>query len=198
MAENMGVSDFVSRFTGGGARPNLYKVTFNYPDNIPGLANLDKIKASYLCKAASLPDQTLGVANVPFMGRTIKIAGDRTFNDWTVTMINDTDFQTRKFFEKWNGSINTHAGNIGISNPSTYYVDMMVQQLDRQGNAIYTYDFMGCFPSTVSEISLGYDQNDSVEEFTVTFAVNYWVSKDCSGVVTGEDIPKEAGCKTGG
>jgi len=193
MAENMGISDYIARFSGGGARPNLYKVIFNFPSFLAG-STIDKTKASYLCKAAALPDSTIGVANVPFMGRTVKIAGDKTFNDWNVTMLNDTDFQSRKIFEKWIASLSTHTENTGYSNPSSYYSDLEVHQLNHSGNTIYSYKFYSCFPTSVGEISLGYDQNDTVEEFPVTFAVNYWEAIACDGEeITSPLIPNE-GC----
>lgn len=195
MAENLGVSDFISRFTGGGARPNLYKVAFNYPGFLSGL---DKLKATYLCKAASLPDSTLGQIAVPFMGRQVKVAGDRVFNDWTVTMLNDTDFQSRKLFEKWSNAMNTHTENYGIENPKDYYADIEVHQLNRPaGDTIYSYKLYGCFPVTVDAITLGYDQNDTVEEFGVTFALNWWESYDYSGSKVTGGIPEKGGGSDG-
>lgn len=174
MAEIMDVNSFVAQFSGGGARPNLYKVTLNFPG--VAAASGSSQKRSFLCKAASLPESTIGQVPVPFMGRQIKVAGDKTFNDWTVTMLNDTDFDTRRSFETWLSAINSHTLNVGVANPLAYYSNLKVEQLNRLGNVIYTYDFVGCFPTSVGEITLGYDVNDAIEEFTVTFAVNYWTS----------------------
>lgn len=171
---NIGINDFVSKFTGGGARPSLYLVTLNFPAGLSSGA--DRTKNSYLCKAASIPSSTIGEVQVPFMGRKIKVAGDKEFDDWSVTMINDTDFSARGAFEAWVNSINQHVSNKGKENPSDYYVDLKVEQLDRQGNTIYTYDLRGCWPKSVGEITLGYDETDTVEEFEVTFAMNYWTS----------------------
>lgn len=174
MAEIINVDSFVAQFNGGGARPNLYKVTLQFPAGVA--SNQDQLKQSMLCKAATLPESVMGQTIVPFMGRQIKIAGDKTFADWTVTMLNDTDFGTRRAFEQWHYLINTFESNRGTSNPSEYYADLLVQQLDRTGETIYQYKLFNCFPTSVGEIQLGYDQNDIVEEFTVTFSMNYFTS----------------------
>lgn len=179
MAYNIGINDFVSKFQGGGARPNLYMVTLNFPAGVA--ASGDAIKNSYLCKAAALPQSSIGQVLVPFMGRQVKVAGDKEFEPWTVTMINDTDFSARAAFERWMNLINTHVANTGVANPNQYYADLKVEQLDRQGETIYTYDMRSTFPTEVGEVTLGYDNNDAVEEFTVTFAVNYWTSNSTDG-----------------
>jgi len=173
MAEIINVDSFVAQFNGGGARPNLYKVELFFP---AGIASGDNLKRSMLCKAASLPESTVGQAIIPFMGRQIKVAGDKTFADWTVTMIVDTDFNTRRAFEEWHHAINTFEGNEGLSNPSDYYSDLIVKQLNRNGEEVYKYKLYNCFPTSVGEVTLGYDQNDTVEEFTVTFSMNYFTS----------------------
>jgi hypothetical protein len=174
MAESLDVDSFVAQFNGGGARPNLYKITLNFPSIVPNVG--DAQKRSMLCKAASLPQSTIGVVPVPYMGRQIKVAGDKEFPDWTVTMFNDTDFDTRRAFETWLAAINSHVSNVGVSNPLMYYADLKIEQLNKLGNIIYTYNMYNCFPLEVGEITLGYDQNDQIEEFTVTFSLNYWTS----------------------
>jgi len=171
---NIGINDFVSKFTGGGARPSLYLVTLNFPAGVSSGA--DAIKNSYLCKAASIPSSNMGEVQVPFMGRKVKVAGDKEFDDWSVTMINDTDFSARGAFEAWVNLINEHVSNKGKENPGDYYQDLKVEQLNRQGETIYTYNLRGAWPKTVGEITLGYEETDTVEEFEVTFAMNYWIS----------------------
>ncbi len=173
MAYAIGVQDFIARFAGGGARPNLYMVRFNFP---AGVEQGDSSKKSYLCKAASLPESTIGVVNVPFMGRSIKVAGDKEFADWTVTMLADTDMEGRKSFEGWMDLMNGHQLNLGLNAPQAYYADLEVDMLDRNGNVIYTTKLKACFPTNVGEVSLGYDNNDAIAEYAVTFAVNYWTS----------------------
>jgi len=167
MAAELGINDFVAQFSGGGARPNLYKVT----TNIPGAPAQ---KSSYLCKAATLPESNMGKAEVPFMGRKIYVAGDKEFAEWTLTFLTDTDMEPRKSLEIWLNDINLHVANTGLLNPRDYYIDMLVEQLDRQGNTLTTYKMSGCFPTQIGEITLAYDANDQVAEFPVTFSINYW------------------------
>lgn len=171
------VSDFIANFQGGGARPNLYNVILTFPASIA--AGLASVKASFTCKAASLPSSNMGIATAPFMGRHVKLAGDKTFDDWTITILNDTDFSIRNAFEMWIDRINGHLSNVsapGWSNPVMYFANAEVIQLDREQNPIKSYLFEGIWPTQLGEIQLGFDQNDMIEEFTVTLAVNYWTS----------------------
>lgn len=179
MAYSIGIHDFIARFQGGGARPNLYMVRFNFP---PGIEAGDSSSKSYLCKAASLPESTIGMVNVPFMGRSIKVAGDKEFADWTVTMLTDTDMDGRKSFERWMNLMNSHQLNLGVNAPLAYYANLSVDMLGRNGEVIYTTDLKACFPINVGELTLGYDNNDAIAEYPVTFAVNYWTS-DGTGIL---------------
>lgn len=172
----LGVDDFKSKLRGGGARPNLFKATLNFPAYAGGDVEL----SSFLCKTAQLPVSEMALVNVPFRGRQLKIAGDRTFQNWTVTIINDTDFSVRDAMERWMNGINAHAANTGLSNPVDYEADLSVDQLDRNGDVLKTYNFRGCFPVNVGEIALSYETNDVVEEFTVEFAIQYWESNTTS------------------
>ncbi len=167
----IGVNEFVSNFQGGGARPNLYRVS------IFANAVAFSQKSSFLCKAASLPQSMMGLADVSYMGRKIKVAGDKEFPAWTATFYNDLDWDVRLQFEGWLHAINAHELNTGLVNPADYYAQIRVEQLSREGgDVIETYNLEGCFPTEVGEITLGYDQNDTVEEYTVTFEMNYWTS----------------------
>jgi hypothetical protein len=167
----IGVSEFIANFQGGGARPNLYRVTI-----IGGPAGFNE-KTAFLCKAASLPQSMIGLADVSYMGRKIKVAGDKEFPAWTASFYNDLDFETRDKFEYWLSEINAHEANTGLVNPRDYYADIRVEQLSREGgDAIKTYTIKDAFPTEVGEITLGYDQNDTVEEYPVTFEYNYWIS----------------------
>lgn len=176
-AINPSVTEFIANFQGGGARPNLYNVSLQFPLGIA--SPFTSRKASFTCRSASLPSSNMGMAMIPYMGRQVKVAGDKTFDDWTITVINDTDFSVRNAFERWVDAINGHVSNLaapGWSNPSRYYANAEVIQLDREDRAIKNYIFEAIFPINLSEIQLGFDQNDMVEEFTVTLAVNYWRS----------------------
>ena len=172
----LGVDDFKAKIRGGGARPNLFKATINFP----GYANGDVELTSFLCKAAQLPQSTTGVLQVPFRGRILKIAGDRSFEDWNVTILNDTDFEIRDSFERWLNGINAHSANPGLVNPVDYQADLSVEQLDRDGTPLKKYTFRGCFPTSVAAIQLDYDTRDTIETFDVSFAVQYWESNTTS------------------
>ena len=172
----LGVDDFKSKLVGGGARPNLFKVTLNFP----GYAGGDVELTSFLCKAAALPGSTVGTVIVPFRGRQLKIAGDRTFDTWTVTILNDTDFNVRNAMERWMNGINSHSANTGLVNPVDYQADLTVEQLDRDGSVLKTYNFRGTFPTNIAAIELSYEAVDVVEEFAVEFQVQYWESDTTS------------------
>jgi hypothetical protein len=168
----LGVDDFKSKLRGGGARPNLFQVTINYP----GFANGDPELTSFLVEAATLPGSTFGIIQVPFRGRILKMAGDRTFAEWSTTIINDTDFAIRDAIERWMNGINAHSANTGLTTPISYEADLKVDQLDRNGDVIKNYTFRGAFPSDLSEITLGYSDNDNIERFTCTWAYQYFES----------------------
>ena len=178
------ISDFKSKLTGGGARPNLFEVALAFPGIAPADNNvLDK--ARFLVKAAALPASNITPIEVNFRGRILKIAGDRTFDTWTVTVINDTDFAIRGAFEKWMNAINNVADATGESNPLNYKSDAYVFQLNREGETIRTYRFYDVFPTNVSQIELSYDSSDTLEEFTVELQVQYWEAYGNGGDITG-------------
>ena len=172
----LGVDDFKSKLRGGGARPNLFKATINFP----GYANGDPELTSFLCETAQLPGSTLGQIVVPFRGRQLKMAGDRTFDVWTVTIINDTDFAIKNAMERWMNGINAHTVNTGLTNPIDYQADLIVEQLDKDGSTTKTYNFRGCFPTATGQIELSYEDNDTIEQFGVEFQVQYWESNTTS------------------
>ena len=168
----LGVDDFKSKLRGGGARPNLFKATINFPAYAGGDVEL----TSFLCEAAQLPGSQLGTIIVPFRGRQLKMAGDRTFDVWTPTIINDTDMSIRNSMERWMNGMNSHNLNTGLNNPVQYEADLTVEQLDKDGSTLKNYSFRGCFPTAVSPIDLNYGANDEIERFSVEFQVQYWES----------------------
>ena len=170
------VDDFKAKLKGGGARPNLFRATVNFPAYAGGDVEL----TSFMCKAAQLPASVMNVIEVPFRGRQLKIAGDRTFETWSPTIINDTGFEVRNALEKWMNGINGHSANTGITNPVGYQADLLVEQLDKDGSVLKTYTFRGCFPINFSAIELSYDTVDTLEEFTAEFQVQYWESNTTS------------------
>jgi hypothetical protein len=168
----LGVDDMKAKLVGGGARPNLFKVTMGFPSYVTADTSL----ASYMCKAASLPASTIGPIMVPFRGRQLQIAGDRTFEAWNITVINDTDFNVRNSFEEWMNGINQHEENTGLTQPSSYMADMIVEQLDKDGTVKKKYDIRGTFPTSLGAIEVSYDTENTIEEFTVELQVQYWES----------------------
>jgi hypothetical protein len=182
------ITDFKSKLTGGGARANLFEVVMNFPDASPASSTvLDKIR--FLAKAANLPASNVAQIDVPFRGRVLKIAGDRTFDTWTITVINDTDFSIRSAFEKWMNTINRVSDNTGVTDPALYQADAFVYQLDRSGSVLRQYHFYDVFPTQVSAIELTYDSNNAIEEFTVELQVQWWeAAKGNAPGAGGDDI----------
>ena len=188
------VSSFIQR-VGQGVKPNMFMVDLNFPGALAKGAD-DLETTNIMCKSAALPGSNLGVIEVPFRGRTVKIAGDRTFDTWTVTFFNDKDFKLRAFFEQWANNINTHEANTSelfTPNSSTgYTADLKVKQLEKDdtttGSILRTYTLFYCFPTNVSQIDLAYDSNDQIEEFTVEWQYSYFKAEggERNGV---SDIP---------
>ena len=171
------ISEFKSQLTGGGARSNLFSVSLEFPSS--GFTFTDsagvKTLGEFLVKSAALPASLITPVEVPFRGRVLKLAGERTFDTWTITVINDTNFKIRTAFEQWMNGISKLSDGTGIINPSTYQVDgMKVNQLDRSGTVLRQYNFYGVFPTNVSQIDLSMDTTDSIQEFTVELQVLYW------------------------
>ena len=185
------LTDFRARMVGGGTRSNLFECEINFPplalnDSSTGEEGELSRKTRFLIKAANLPASTLGVIDVPFRGRNLKIAGDRTFDPWTITVINDTDFSIRNAFERWMNLINKNQDAAGKIDPSQYQREAYIYQLGRANHdnkgsesannipVLKTYKFYGIFPSSVSAIDVSYDSSDTIEEFTVDLQVQWW------------------------
>ena len=178
------ITDFKSKMAGGGARPNLFEVELAFPDPI-AIENDVKEKSRFLVKAALLPASNITPIEVNFRGRILKIAGDRTFDTWTVTVINDVDFSIRSAMEKWMDFINSMEDATGAQDPALYQPDAYVHQLDRDGSTLRTYKFHDIFPTNISAIDLSYETVDSVEEFTVEFQVQWWEATKGTGANAG-------------
>tara|TARA_B100001029_G_scaffold2839_1_gene2012 strand:- start:817 stop:1404 length:588 start_codon:yes stop_codon:yes gene_type:complete len=182
------ITDFKSKMAGGGARPNLFEVELVFPDPL-AIENDVKEKSRFLVKAALLPASNITPIEVNFRGRILKIAGDRTFDTWTVTVINDVDFAIRSAMEKWMDFINSMEDATGAQDPALYQPDAYVHQLDRDGSTLRSYKFHDIFPTNISAIDLSYETVDSVEEFTVEFQVQWWEAIKGTGAnAGGEDI----------
>jgi len=192
--ENRTISDFKSTMIGGGARPNLFEVELTtLPSSV--IPNWDADVFRFMCKAANLPAQNIASIDVPFRGRTFKVAGDRTIDTWSITIINDESFNLRRAMEDWSEQIAKLDNNLGSTDPSSYMVNARVYQLGRGSvasskdnagdrNAVLAeYEFVDIFPTNVSQIDLSYDSSDTIEEFTVEFQVQSF------NILTGSNTP---------
>jgi hypothetical protein len=181
------ITDFKSKLTGGGARSNLFEVVISFPSAAPADTNvLDKSR--FLIKAVALPDSVINPLTVAFRGRTLKLAGDRTFATWTITVLNDTDFIIRSAFENWMNTINRVSDNTGVTDSAEYTADAFVYQLDRDGSTLRAYHFYDLFPTNISAIQLDYG-TDGIQEFTVEMQVLWWEAiKGDSAKAGGVDI----------
>ena len=182
------ISGFKSKLAGGGTRPNLFEVAMAFPNPI-AIENDVKEKSRFLVKAAALPASNITPIDVNFRGRILKIAGDRTFDTWTITVLNDVDFSIRSAFEKWMNFINKMSDATGAQDPAEYQPDAYVHQLDRDGSTLRTYKFHDVFPTNISQIDLSYETVDAIEEFTVEMQVQWWEAlKGVGANAGGEDI----------
>ena len=193
------ITGFKERLAGGGARPNLFEVEIpSFPGPIQSLwstgAGQEVETFKFLCKTAALPASNISPIDVPFRGRILKVAGDRTFDVWTVNIINDEDFKLRTAFELWMNSISKLDNATGATNPSSYMTDAYVHQLGRGAGTLNsttnstasndttiaplrTYRFYDIFPTNVGQIDLSYDSSDTIEEYPVEFQVQYWTAQ---------------------
>ena len=166
------INDFKSRLKGGGARANQFKVTLPFP----GFASVggETSDMAFLCTATSTPASTVADVAVAFRGRSLYVAGDRTFDTWSTTVLNDTDFKIYRATERWLNGINNMTDNEGLTNPSDYQVDAFVDHLDRNGATLKSWTFRGLFPTALPGIALNYGTNDLVETFDVTWRYQYF------------------------
>jgi len=174
------INEIKSQMLFDGARPALFQVTLQNPAN-----SVADVKLPFMCEATSLPQAEVGQVQVPYFGRFIKLAGDRTYADWNITVINDEDFLVRNALEQWSNQINTFQGNVrafGSASPLLYKSQAQVTQYSKTGVPIRTYQFNGIFPTVISDIPLAWGTQNEIERFQVTFAVDYW---EISGGVTG-------------
>ena len=194
--DNHSIADFKSKLVGGGARPNLFEVQLT---TVPNFPSWNKNDFKFMCKASSLPASTIANIDVPFRGRIFKVAGDRTIDTWSVTVINDESFEYRNGFEEWMQLISRLENNLGATNPEAYMTNATVIQLgkgtatgkkdpkgktasgnnsaayggnDQRVAELARYQFQDIFPTNISAIDLSYDNSDQIEEFTVEFQVN--------------------------
>lgn len=196
------IDAFRANLINGGARNNLYLVTGSFPSNssrainaaagvagaifgtaaagaissVGGLVNNGNANSqiTFLCKGAQIPAAKISEASANFMGRAMKFAGDRAFDNWTIKVYNDGSYNLRKAFESWSNLINSYASNVGPNNFNSYLMDWSVQPLTREGNAICTYKFIGCYPATIGSYELDFETKNSISEFQVDLTYQYY------------------------
>ena len=166
------ISDFKAKLAGGGARANQFKVTMPFPGYASVGGEIEEL--AFLCRATSIPSMEITNINVPFRGRAIKIAGDRTFPSWSVTVYNDTNFKLRDAFERWQNGINNMSDNEGLTNPVDYQVDAFLDHLDRNGNTIKSYTLRGVYPTGIAGIPLDYEEAGAIEQFEGTLEYQFF------------------------
>lgn len=180
---SLNINKFRSAFKGDGARPTLFEILIRFPSYLgDGFPDSDM---KLFAKAATLPSSTIGSIVVPYQGRQIKVAGDRVYDDWNCTIINDESFSIRNAFEFWNNAMDQHTTEAGkkrvsgaSANPASYVADVKINQLGKQGKPIKTYTLVNAFPYIVAQIDLSFESNDAIEEFDVTFAYDYFITPE--------------------
>lgn len=129
--------------------------------------------AGLLCQAAQVPAQTMGVVEVPYFGRKIKLAGDRTYAEWTTTFMVDESFDVRRQLEDWNLAMNSAEENLRAEIATAYKEDVQVLLYGKQGSVIREYNLIGCWPADVSTIELDWNQAGTISTYSVTWAFDY-------------------------
>jgi hypothetical protein len=174
------VNDIKAQLEFGGARPSLFQVQIINPIDATG-----DLKTPFMVRSSQIPEATLGTVLIPYFGRQVKVAGDRTFAPWSVTIMNDEDFLIRNAMETWTNAINSFQGNVrttGSSSPTDYKSDALVNQYNKQGDLIRQYKFVGIFPTLIAPIALDWEAVDQIQNFEVEFQYDYW---EVSGGTTG-------------
>lgn len=168
------IEDFKAVLQGGGVRPTMFQVELTFPTGVSGDNNLLTNDGTFLIKASQLPPSSIGQIDVPFRGRKLKVAGDREFADWSVNILNDVSFNLRKGLEEWSERIQNHNYALGATELNDYYASAIVRQLDRDGTQLRAYSFEGIWPKEIEAIDLNFESQNAVEDYGVTFAVQYW------------------------
>ena len=174
------IDDFRAQLTGGGARPSQFRVLLTFP-NWVSLGAPAAQAGQFLIKSSTLPASIITPIDVPFRGRYAKIAGERQFANWNITVINDNDFLIKNALEIWSKGILEHDATNGRMAPNDYTSDLFVQQLDRNDNILKEYKMFNCFPQNVQEIQLDFGATTQLEEYQVEFSVDYWLAADQGG-----------------
>lgn len=170
------ISAFKSQMQGGGARPNQFRVILTFPAFLGSISTAAGQAAEFLCVATQLPASILEDVQTAYRGRPVHFAGERTFQPWAVTIMNDTNFLLRNVFEAWSNGIQSYSSTLGYMRPMDYQVDMFVTQLDRNDRPLKTYNFRDAYPTSVGAIALNFGANNEIEQFDVEFQYNYFIT----------------------
>jgi len=170
--------NFRAGMQGGGARPNLFDIILTAPSWVGFPTSDFVIKA----KASSLPASTVGVKTISYFGHDVQFAGDRTFEDWSISVYNDEDFAVRDGFERWLDGIDRHSQDGSVrgganSNPNSYVGNAVVRQYGKDGSIIKEYEFVNIWPTNIAAITLDWDTKDDIQMFDVTLKMDYWKSR---------------------
>ena len=176
----MSILAFKENLKSGGNRNNQFRVTLTFPSFVTG-GSAAATAAQFLCHTASLPGQSIGIAEVMYRGRQVKLAGERTFENWDVTIYNDADMQIHSAFEAWQQAINNKQENSGMTNPLSYTSSMLVEQLDRNGVTLKSYTFSDAWPTAISPIALSFADNNTIQSFTATIAYSWFEATAYNG-----------------
>ena len=166
------INDFKAKLAGGGARANQFKVTMPFPGYAQVGGEIEEL--AFLCRATSLPGMQVPSFGVPFRGRNIKIAGDRTFEDWSVTIINDSEFSAMSSLEAWQQDIQELDSGVGMASNDYLLSRAFVEQLGKDDAVLARYEFFNMYPKNIAAIELNYETVDALEEFTVDFTYSHW------------------------
>ena len=174
MATDFSISTFTSKFTSGGARPNLFQITLSPPT---GVTSTGSANIKYHCRAAQIPSSTVQTYEVPYFGRNVKHAGDREFTEFTTTFINDEAFQMRTIFDNWMHKLNQHRDNkpgVNLGSRTSYTSTVTLETFKKVGTLDQKWEFKGCWPSGISDIPLSWDTTNAIQEFTVTWQYDFF------------------------
>ena len=190
------VDQFKAAMVGGGARANQFFVALNFPGYV-ATGSVAAAQAAFLCKAAVLPGSIVAPATVQYRGRAVHFAGERTFQPWTITIMNDVSFAIRNAMEQWMSGMNGLENNLGRTNPREYMANLAVTQLDRNNNPLKIYTIHSAFPTDLGDISVNYGDNDTIEEYTVTFQYQHYTTVFDTALSVGNAVNSTIGAGRG-
>lgn len=190
------VDQFKAAMVGGGARANQFFVSLSFPSFV-SLGGAATAQAAFLVNSTTLPGSIVNPVLVPYRGRDVKFAGERKFNPWSITVLNDVSFNIRNSMEKWMAGINGLVNNSGRTNPADYQVNLQVTQLDRNNNPLKIYTLHSAFPVDIGDIQVDFGQNDTIETYTVQFEYQHFTTSFDTALSIGNTVNQVANAGQG-